>query len=237
MKVKFWLIAALLTLVIGIFVFCVPIDNKSQAFVNLQLLVNGLITIFIPLITIILIVAGIAVKKLVVQLERLNIGGVNLLFNTPEIVYKNSGKAFLESKRSLFYINPDEDNFKEVFDSYYETYKFFREELSFLKHKKQKKQHDQASEILKHLNLFLTSNQNNYRRWFEAVSNSDKITYFDEKGKEKKLDKSVHMMKIGEVQKYYYDYDKLINDFSDINNFFRETVATIFDVKHEKWKG
>ncbi|MNW40295.1 hypothetical protein D3C74_174080 [compost metagenome] len=80
------------------------------------------------------------------------------------------------------------------------------------------------------LNEFLTSHQNNFRRWYKHVSDSNEIEIIE--GKIIKF----HNTPIDEVQKYYYRYDKLCCDYKKVNAFFCGEVNNHFKVDLSKWE-
>lgn len=170
-------------------------------------------------------------RKYSIRLEKLSFGGMNLLFNTTDTLYRNSVLNFLDTKRSLFIIRPEFDNFSEVFDSYYQTYTFFRQEMKILDPVQDKELYDETNEILMVLNKFLTKNQNNYRRWYKFVSESkDAIISVDDGDK-----RFFYDTPINDVQFNYYDYDNLVREFNAVNKFFSGKVKDTFSVNVEKW--
>ncbi|HHC0427197.1 TPA: hypothetical protein ACOSB6_005152, partial [Salmonella enterica] len=106
------------------------------------------------------------------KIEKLTFGGMNILFNTTSTLYINSVLSFLDTKRSLFIIREEYDNFSEVLDSYYQTYTFFRQEMKILDPIRDKELYDFTNDLLMIINKFLTKHQNNYRRWYKFISES-----------------------------------------------------------------
>lgn len=179
------------------------------------------------------VVQAMITRKYSIRLEKLTFGGVNLLFNTTSTLYINSVVNFLDTKRSLFKIMPEFDNFSEVFDSYYQTYAFFRQEMKILDPKNDMELYAVTNEILFELNKFLTKNQNNYRRWYKFVSESDKP--IDWIPNNESNDRFFYNTPIGEIQRGYYDYDRLVSEFREINLFFSGKVRSEFGVNIKKW--
>ncbi|RBN36702.1 hypothetical protein DMN50_34200, partial [Priestia megaterium] len=124
-------------------------------------------------------------KHLYVKIDRVNIGGVNLFFDKPEAIFIRNTRAFLETKRTLYKIDSQLDNFNETLDSYFATYQFIRQEMSILdpSKRKQKELYDLSSQIIRELNLFLTTYQNNYRRWYKVTVDENQIGFVNEQGK------------------------------------------------------
>ncbi|WP_077596115.1 hypothetical protein [Oceanobacillus kimchii] len=226
-------------LVMVVLTFSVPIFIPQEVpyLTKLQLIITALITLLIPFLLLSLIISALITRHLHIQLERMNIGGINLLFKQPDRIFLNSVQTFLETKRTLYKVDKELDNFNETLDSYFETYQFFKKEMMILDLKKdeQKKLYDLSSKIIAKLNLFLTTYQNNYRRWYKNTIDENKITIF-EGGNEKELNKNPHMMRIGELQTYYYDYDEILKGFESVNTFFRKEVNSTLKVDINKWE-
>ncbi|NFF79287.1 hypothetical protein FCV38_20500 [Clostridium sporogenes] len=154
-------------------------------------------------------------------MEKINLGGVNIIFDDPEKLFKQQVKNFLNTKRTLFKID-NRDNFYETLDSYYSVYTFLREEIKIYDTKisKDSEQYKVANKMMKELNSFLTAHQNNFRRWYKYV--------MDEKVEE------MHDKDIGDIQEEYRHYDKMVNDFANLNNVFCE-LSSEFDIDVNKW--
>jgi hypothetical protein len=235
MKKLFLVIVA--ALVIAAFTIPIFIPQELPYLTKLQLILSALITLLLPFTLLCLLFAALVTRHLHVQLERMNIGGINLLFHKPDKIFINSTKAFLETKRTLYKIYEDRDNFNEVLDSYFATYQFFKKEMSILDttKKDQKKLYDLSSAIIKNLNVFLTAYQNNYRRWYQNTVEENRVLVEGANGEEE-LDKKPHMMRIGELQQYYYDYNEILNGLTSINTFFKERVNQTIKVDINKWE-
>lgn len=173
-------------------------------------------------------------KKYSLRIEKFSFGGLNILFNTTSVLYTNSILNYLDTKRSLFIIREEYDNFAEVFDSYYQTYNFIRQEMRILDPSRDKGLYDFTNELLMVINKFLTKNQNNYRRWYKHISETKEqlISFTDEN---KRREAYFYNMPIAEVQKLYYGYDDLIREFKIVNDFFTNEVKDKFNINVEKW--
>ncbi|MBB6449897.1 hypothetical protein HNR44_001875 [Geomicrobium halophilum] len=230
-------VAIVVILIISAFMVPVFIPEELPYLTNLQLVLSALITLFLPFTLLSLIFAAWVTKHLYIQLERMNIGGINLLFRKPDKLFLDSAKAFLETKRTLYKINGELDNFNETLDSYFSTYQFFKNEMSILDTTKedQKKLYELSSKIIRYLNEFLTLNQNNYRRWYQKTIEENRVLIKGE-NEEKDTGTKAHMMRIGELQKYYYDYNQILKGFKDINTFFKQEVNQTIKVDINKWE-
>ncbi len=164
------------------------------------------------------------------KIDKLSLGGLNILFDTSRTLYINSVSNYLDSKRTLFRIVPEYDNFSEVFESYFQTYSFFRTEMKILDPKRDQELYDLTNNILQELNKFLTINQNNYLRWYQKIS-SDNSTEYPPEGSEKYF----YNTPISEIQEKYYAYEDLLEAFQSINIFFENNVKGPFEVNSEKW--
>ncbi|PGM06380.1 hypothetical protein [Bacillus thuringiensis] len=187
----------------------------------------------LPFLVFLLIIGLIITRKWVFRVEKLSIGGFNLIFDNPDQLFKRQIRTFLDTKRTLFQIDFEHDNFDETINSYYETYKFLRDEIKILgdaKKKKTKKSkklkdtellYDLSNDIIKELNHFLTKNQNNYKRWYKYM--------------EKVKEEQFYLSPIGDLQKEYKNYEQLCRDFTKINEFFIDKVAVEFEINIVKW--
>ncbi|MFZ7405027.1 hypothetical protein, partial [Klebsiella pneumoniae] len=129
-------------------------------------LVTGALSILLISVFIWLMVSLYLLKKYSVKVEKLSLGGVNILFNESATLYKKSVKNHLDSKRAIFKLRKNVDAFDEVISSYYQTYQFIRDEMKILNPKKDREIYDFSNEMLMVLNRFLTNYQNNYKRWY-----------------------------------------------------------------------
>lgn len=196
---------------------------------NFTILSSTVITGAVCLITYIVFTAYIG-KKYSLKIDKLSLGGLNILFDTSRTLYTNSVSNFLDTKRTLFRIEPKYDNFSDVFESYFQTYNFFRQEMKVLDPQRDKDLYDLTNNILQELNKFLTINQNNYRRWYQKVS-SDNSTEYPPEGSKKYF----YNTPIDEIQEKYYAYNDLLKGFQSINTFFENNVKEPFGVNSEKW--
>lgn len=220
----------------GLIVFLSTVDIQKIEIHYINNLWRNLIfistTLFalIPLLLITLLLVFIGLKKWAFRVEKLSIGGFNVLFDNPNQLFKRQLRTFLDTKRTLFKVDFEHDNIKETLDSYFEVYKFVRDEIKILGDAKKRRSnkvskgthlYDLSNEIIKELNNFLTTHQSNYRRWY---------TYL-----EKRDEENFYMKPIGELQQGYHHYEQLKTDFEKLNKFFTEQVATEFDINIEKW--
>ncbi|MFO5615192.1 hypothetical protein ACLBQC_32035, partial [Klebsiella pneumoniae] len=81
-------------------------------------LVTGALSILLISVFIWLMVSLYLLKKYSVKVEKLSLGGVNILFNESATLYKKSVKNHLDSKRAIFKLRKNVDAFDEVISSY-----------------------------------------------------------------------------------------------------------------------
>ena len=196
---------------------------------NFPIVSSSIITIAICLTSYFLITSYLN-KKYSLKIEKLSLGGLSILFDSSRVLYIKSVTNFLDSKRTLFKIEPTYDNFSDTFESYFQTYNFFRQEMKILDPQRDKDLYILTNNILQELNKFLTKNQNNYRRWYQKVSTDNTIEYFNQGS-----GKYFYNTPINEIQKEYYDYDQLLTSFNHINIFFEQEVKNKFNIDTTKW--
>ncbi|MGF1385283.1 hypothetical protein ACQSG7_28950, partial [Klebsiella pneumoniae] len=182
-------------------------------------LVTGALSILLISVFIWLMVSLYLLKKYSVKVEKLSLGGVNILFNESATLYKKSVKNHLDSKRAIFKLRKNVDAFDEVISSYYQTYQFIRDEMKILNPKKDREIYDFSNEMLMVLNRFLTNYQNNYKRWYKYISDKDEVV--------DRVSGDVmrfHATSINKIQMQYYDYERILKGFKDVNRFFVNDV-------------
>lgn len=229
-----WLILAIVIVGLLFLLSVFDIQTIKNAYIstlwrNLSFISTTLFAL-IPLLLITLLLVFVGLKKWAFRVEKLSIGGFNVLFDNPNQLFKRQLRTFLDTKRTLFKVDFEHDNIKETLDSYFEVYKFLRDEIKILGDAKQRRNgkvnktahlYYLSNEMIKELNNFLTTHQSNYRRWY---------TYL-----EKHQEQDFYLKPIGELQEGYHNYEQLRTDFKKLNKFFTEQVAPEFDINIEKW--
>ncbi|MED2794120.1 hypothetical protein P4256_20750 [Bacillus wiedmannii] len=192
---------------------------------------SGCIFAFLPFLLLILMIFLFSTKKWAFRVEKLTIGGFNVLFDNPEHLFKRQIGTFLNTKRTLFKIDFKHDNFDDTFTSYFETYKLLRDEMKILKDAKKKtskkgkpttESYYLSNMMIKELNHFLTKHQSDYRRWYKYMELRNEEEYYT--------------LPIEELQQKYSNYEELSSDFQHMNEFFVNKIAPYFDVDTEKWE-
>lgn len=178
----------------------------------------------VPIIVIILLIYiwRKFATKWVIKIEKLDIGGASVVFERPEQLFKQQIKNFMNTKRTLFYFDPERDNIEDTISSYYKTYEFIREKMQIYdtKSSEQSKYYEFSNNMLQTLNEFLTSNQSNYRRW---------VKYKTEQYRPEDYSRG-----ICEIQKEYWRYKEIIEGLKILNTDFLK-YSEIFDINTDKW--
>ena len=234
MRKHTWIfIGILILIIISLFFFDIQTftNGKADIFTNNIKLISTIFTVLLPLFLIVVFLYLLFTNKWAFRVEKLSIGGFNVLFDNPQNLYKRQVRFFLDTKRTVFRINLEYDNFKETIDSYYEVYKFFRNEIKILgnletknkkRHKEVEKLYSLTNKAIKELNHFLTIHQSNYRRWYIYQEKNHKEEFY--------------LAPVGKFQKSYSDYDELCAGFKKINEFFSDVIAKEFSINVEKWE-
>lgn len=191
--------------------------------------ISAALYILIPLVLLFVLLLLLFTNKWALRVEKLSIGGFSILFDNPNSLFKRQVRNFLDTKRTIFKIDLDRDNFKETLDSFYEVYKFFRDEIKVYGDiSKKRLTNDEAliyyklaNDTIKVLNNFLTEHQSNYKRWYIFLEKTDENKYY--------------LTPIGELQKEYGNYDKLCRDFEEVNKYFINKIASKFEIDLQKW--
>lgn len=227
LKYIFWGLAIAFVLMPLIFVDIKVELSKLQIYVNFKNNVKFIVRVintFLPIVFLLVmfIVYRVLNQRLVFRVEKLNLGGLNIIFDNPDKIFIQQVKNFLNTKRTLFNLDSSKDNFYETIDSYYSVYNFLREEIKVFDSKSSKecRSYSAANKMLKELNIFLTTHQNNYKRWYEYIIDKNKDTNYNKD--------------IDEIQKEYRNYTQIIDDFKKLNKEF-SSVASVFDIDVNKW--
>lgn len=251
MKKKYFTVALIISIILMLSLTDI---NKSfsqyRFYINLKVNINFIIIVLnkmLPLLSLIIIFISYKFlsSKWVFRVEKFNFGGISVICNNPEDIFKQQVKNYLNTKRTLFKIDEKKDNFYDTIGSYYEIYKFLRAEINvydvkssnklsnnnFLtklfkdedeNNQEEKNCYQNANEMIKKLNEFLTSHQSDLRRWYEYEVN--------------KNINNIYNKSIDEIQRGYIRYEEIVNDFKEINNYFC-SVAPDYEIDYKKWYG
>lgn len=164
--------------------------------------IERMLDTFTPLLVLTLFLMFVlwAKTNLSITIKSISVGGVEVSLKDSEDEVKNNVRNFLNTKRSLFKIIPEYDNFYDVFNSYHEIYEFLRTQLGlFISSNKQGSDtYITLRNMLKELNCFLTKYQPDYRRWYE-----------------KEIEKE--FIPLSKLQKKYSKYDEIVEAFKGLN--------------------
>lgn len=184
-------IKELLLLIPGIHRFVANID-----------FITDTITKYIAVIIGVIVVWGIIFwrKHADVKVPSITVAGIELNLRNIDGIVKSNLANYLVTKRSLFKLDIEHDNFDDVFESYHSIYEFVREQMSYYENVSTTDNdiYLEMKSMLKDLNCFLTANQTNYRRWYK-FENEKQFKFIDE------------------LQKEYPKYEELVQGFTEIN--------------------
>ena len=159
-----------------------------------------------------------SVSKFSVSVSGVSIAGIDISLKDTDKVVKSNIRNFLNTKRSLFCLKPNYDNFDDVFSSYHSIYDFLRSQLHLYDSEDNNKSnvYDEVQNMLSKLNQFLAKYQSDYRRWYEK-KNDEEFIFLDV------------------LQPQYGKYEELVEEFKKINLYMQEK-AKIFGINMLEWK-
>lgn len=148
-----------------------------------------------------------AAFKISISVKNVSFAGFDISVKDSDKAVKNSVKNYLNTKRSLFVFKPEYDNICEVLDSYHCIYDFLRTQMLEYEGKKKKTSivYAEIQKMLEELNVFLTVNQSDYRRWFAFYERKNSDSYIT----------------LREMQKKYPRFEELMKDFATLNESMR----------------
>ena len=128
-----------------IFFICIKVDINRELsnynfYINLKNNIKFAANVLnksLPLLVIAIVFIGYKVlsSRWIFRIEKLNLGGMSIICSNPDDLFKQQVRNFLNTKRTLFKIDEDKDNFYETINSYYEVYSFIREEIKIYDNK------------------------------------------------------------------------------------------------------
>lgn len=213
----------ILTIIILFFVdikkMLMLIPNMSIFLKNIKFL-NVVITkyFFIVLFVIIVSLLMFYKKSINITIPKISFAGIEInLKNVEKIVWSNITN-YLRTKRTIFKINYEYDNFDDVLESYHQVYEFLRLQISYYQNFEKSNcdtTYKHLEGMIKELNIFLTRNQANYRRWYK-IKNNDNFMF------------------LTDLQKSYPKYDELKKEFNEFNKKM-EKYAKYFKINTSEW--
>jgi len=161
-------------------------------------------------------------NKWVIKVEKLNVGGASIIFEKPEELFNQQIRNFMNTKRTLFFFDPERDNISDTLTSYYKTYEFIRENMAVYdtKSSQDSDYYKTGNKMIHTLNEFLTSHQSNYRRWFN--------------NKTENMTDEEYNKCISEIQRDYRKYEEIIAGFEVVNKAFLD-YGEKFKIDTKKW--
>lgn len=204
-----WLLAAacLIIIVIVLFVDITGLGNISWLVTfkeNIKWLagIANTYAALVVFIVVLIFVIQIAMR-FSISMRNATVLGIEFSLKNPDEIVKNNMRNYLCTKRTLFEINEQYDNFCEVFDSYHDVYGFFRQQLSEYENNNGVKGdvYSKLVDIIRELNVFLTKHQAHFRDWIDWRKKQDETKYIE----------------FSILQRECPRYHELINDFNTIN--------------------
>lgn len=218
MKKKIDPIIAIVLLMILAILLLLDLDATINKIVFLDVFkrnvswLENLVDTYTPLLifTIIIVFIIWANVKLSVSITGCSFGGIDISLKATENEVKNNMRNFLNTKRSLFCIEPAYDNFYDVLASYYSVYEFLRLQLLTFEnsHKKDGEMYKELQQMIKELNVFLTRYQSDYRRWYEKENEKEFIP-------------------LAKLQPNYSKYEEMLEGFKLVNMSMQKHAQVI----------
>ena len=145
-----------------------------------------------------------------IKIPSISIAGIEFNLKNIDKVVKTNLTNYFITKRSLFKIEAEHDNFDDVFESYYNIYEFIRMQMSYYENANTTDNivYKEMKSMIKDLNCFLTANQTDYRRWYK-IENAKEYKFIDQ------------------LQKMYPKYDELVRKFQEINVKMNEHIQKL----------
>lgn len=145
-----------------------------------------------------------------IKIPSISIAGIEFNLKNIDKVVKTNLTNYFITKRSLFKIEAEHDNFDDVFESYYNIYEFIRMQMSYYENANTTDNivYKEMKSMIKDLNCFLTANQTDYRRWYK-IENAKEYKFIDQ------------------LQKMYPKYDELVREFQEINVKMNEHIQKL----------
>lgn len=186
---------------------------------NLDFLETLLTSYTILIIIAIILLCWIALhRKFDINITKISVKGIDFNFKNNEETAKFKIKNYLNSKRSLFVIYEEYDNYYDVINTYYNAIVFLRSILEqFEKNQSiNNPTYQNTLGIIIKLNGFLTKYQSDYRRWYENNLNKKYRPFIS-------------------IQKDFYNYDAMTHDLNQLVQDLHEE-AKFFDINISQWK-
>ncbi|MCE9972279.1 hypothetical protein LZ617_04615, partial [Escherichia coli] len=80
-------------------------------------IIRAILSVVILCLVVYILFVGLMHQRYSLRVEQLSFGGVNILLNKSDLLFRKSVKNYLDTKRSLFKIDPRYDSFEEVLNS------------------------------------------------------------------------------------------------------------------------
>lgn len=175
---------------------------------------------WLMVVTIILFLIILLIQNFSPNSTTVKLGGIEFQFKHTESNVKIQIKNYLSSKRSIFVLYEEYDNFYDVINSMYDILIFLRNQLANFDHFSQTNNecYKQIEGMIQSIGRFLTKYQSDYRRYYES-----KIEHNCE-----------DFIPFKDIQDTYFQVREMISDFH-ILNLEMEPYANFFGINIKKW--
>lgn len=156
------------------------------------------------------------------KVSSLKLGDIEIQLKNSDKEIKTSVTNKLSSKRTLFCIYPDYDNYYDVINSLYKILIFLREQLENYENFSVSKTdcYKKIEDLIGIIGKFLTKYQSDYRKYYEKKQENTITQEF---------------ISFSKIQNEYPRIREMTNDLHIMNNE-AEKYAEFFNIDTDKWK-
>ncbi len=174
-----------------------------------------LATVAIVLFVIVLLVQNFSINTTTMKLM-----GIEFQLKNTERNVKIQVKNYLSTKRSVFVLYDEYDNYYDVINSMYDILLFLRKQLANFDNFSQTNNdcYKQIEGMIKEIGRFLTKYQSDYRRYYITKIERD----------------SENFVSFKEIQNEYIQVTEMKNDFHKLNVEMKP-YANFFGIDTDKW--
>lgn len=174
-----------------------------------------LATVAIVLFVIVLLVQNFSINSTTMKLM-----GIEFQLKNTERNVKIQVKNYLSTKRSVFVLYDEYDNYYDVINSMYDILLFLRKQLANFDNFSQTNNdcYKQIEGMIKEIGRFLTKYQSDYRRYYITKIERD----------------SENFVSFKEIQNEYIQVTEMKNDFHKLNVEMKP-YANFFGIDTDKW--
>lgn len=174
-----------------------------------------LATVIVVLFLIILLIQNFSLNS-----TTINFLGIEFQLKHTENYVKIQIKNYLSTKRSIFVLYDQYDNYYDVINSMYDILVFLRNQLANFDNFSQTNNdcYRQIEGMIKAIGRFLTKYQSDYRRYYETKIEINSESFFS----------------FRDIQNTYFQVAEMVTDFRKLN-LEMKPYADFFGIDTEKW--